>query len=110
MDVDELEAIADGKPRADKPKDFWVMAALDFDKDEAWILASSDDVRDCDLVDGSAVSDSIQWNTKDAVPGLYKLTLKPWTHQDYEGVYDSGVDVARAELITAFPELVADQT
>jgi hypothetical protein len=105
MEIDELEAIASGKPRTEKPKDFWVMVALDFDGDEAWILAASQDVRDCDLVDGSAVSDSIRWDSKGAVPGLYKLTLKPWARADYEGVYDSGVDVDRAELVTAFPQI-----
>lgn len=104
MDIDEIEAVANGTAKP-KPKDFWVMAALDFDGDEAWILASSQDVQDCDLVDGSAVSDSINWDTKGLAPGLYKLILKPWAHADYEGGWDSGVDVATAELVTAFPQI-----
>jgi hypothetical protein len=86
-------------------KDFWVIAALDYDCGEAFILSSSTDVRRCDLVDGYAVSDSIDWNTKGLQTGLYKLTLRPWAHGDYEGIYDSGVDVERADLLTPFPEL-----
>jgi hypothetical protein len=92
---------------SDDAKDFWVIAALDYDNDEAFILSSSLDVRRFDLVDGHAVSDSIDWNTKGLEPGLYKLTLKPWSQSDFEGVYDSGVDVEKAELLTPFPAVPA---
>jgi hypothetical protein len=91
----------------EKAKDFWVIAALDYDNDEAFILSSSIDVRRYYLVDGYAVSDSIDWNTKGLDPGLYKLTLKPWSRFDFEGVYDSGVDVEKAELLMPFPALPA---
>jgi hypothetical protein len=90
---------------SDDGKNFWVVAALDYDCDEAFILSSSEDVRRFDVVDGYAVSDSIDWNTKGLQPGLYKLTLRPWAHGDYEGIHDSGVDVERADLLTPFPEL-----
>lgn len=93
---------------AEEKRDFWVVAALDYDKDEAWIVAKSNGVNAFDVVDGAAVSDSIDWPiTKDLVPGLYKLSLRPWSRQDYEGEYDSGVDVDTAELLTAFPPIVA---
>ena len=92
----------------DKPREFWIVAALDYDKDEAWIVAKSSDVRACDLIDGCAVSDSVDWPiTADLVPGLYKLTLRPWSHQSYEGEWDCGVDVDHAELISEFPKIAA---
>lgn len=88
----------------ERKRDFWVIAALDYDKDEGWIVAKSDDVSKYDVIDGAAVSDSIDWPiTPDMVPGLYKLTLNPWSRQSYEGEWDSGVDVDRAELLTEFP-------
>lgn len=93
-----------------KKLDFWVLAALDYDKDEGWIVATSDDVRARDVVDGKAVSDSIDWTiTPEMVPGLYKLTLRPWSRQSYEGEWDGGVDVDATELLIAFPPMPASQ-
>lgn len=91
----------------EKKRDLWVMAALDYDNDEAYILAKSEDARDGDLIDGNAVSDSIKWNTNGLEPGLYKLTLKPWVHNDYDGFVDAGIVVETAELVTPFPKLAA---
>lgn len=64
-------------------KSFWCVVALDYDKDEAWILDQSIDARNCDLLDGSSGDDNglmgQDW-VKPAVPGLYKLALRPWSH------------------------------
>ena len=94
----------------EKKRDFWVIAALVYDKDEGWIVAESDDVAKYDVVDGAAVSDSIDWAiTPEMVPGLYKLTLHPWSRQSYYGEWDSGVDVVKTELLTTFPAMSAHQ-
>lgn len=87
-------------------KDFWCVVALDYDKDEAWVLDQSQDARDCDVLDGSAGSDNCltsgTW-IEPAVPGLYRLELSPWGYQGYEGEWDTGIDVTKATLLVAFP-------
>lgn len=92
-------------------KNFWCIVALDYDKDEAWILDKSQDARDCDLLDGSSGDDNglmrQNW-VKEAVPGLYRLTLRPWSHQSYEGEWDGGVDVDNVMLLVAFPPRLCD--
>jgi len=87
-------------------KNFWCVVALDYDKDEAWILDQSQDARDCDLLDGSSGDDNglIQDWVKEAVPGLYKLYLRPWGYQDYQGEWETGVDVSIVTLLVAFPD------
>lgn len=98
-------------PLAKPDKNFWCIVALDYDKDEAWILDQSQDARDCDLLDGSSGDDNglmrQNW-VKDAVPGLYRLTLRPWSHQSYEGEWDGGVDVDSVTLLVAFPPRLCD--
>lgn len=107
--IDPLQAHSGADVSTEKLTDqrnYWIIAALDYDKDEAWIVASSDDCRAYDLIDGRAVSDSIRWNIpNDAVPGLYRLTLRQWGGVDYFGEYDGGVDVDAAELLTPFPSI-----
>lgn len=92
-------------------KSFWCTVALDYDKDEAWILNQSQDARDCDLLDGPSGDDNgltrQKW-VKSAVPGLYKLYLRPWSHQDLQGEWDTGADVSIVELLVAFPPRLCD--
>jgi hypothetical protein len=86
--------------------DFWCVVALDYNKDEAWILDRSTDAVHCDLLDGSSGDDNglLQEWVKTAVPGLYKLALSGWSAQSHEGEWDSGVDVDSATLLVAFPD------
>lgn len=95
----------------ERSKNFWCVVALDYDKDEAWILDRSQDARDCDVLDGSSGDDngltSGTW-IESAVPGLYRLELSPWGYQDYEGEWDTGVDVTKATLLVAFPGRLCD--
>lgn len=91
-------------------KSFWCVVALNYDKDEAHILDQSIDVRDCDLLDGSSGEDNglLQDWVKEAVPGLYKLYLRPWSHQDWQGEWDGGVDVTIVEQMVVFPPRLCD--
>ncbi len=85
---------------------FWVDVALDYYKDQAWIMRQSSDCLKVDLIDGSEAFDAgIQNNwIKDAVPGFYRLTLRPWSFPDHDGDYDTGIDVIEAKCLVPFPE------
>lgn len=102
-----LPVVTEPAPAA---KSFWCIVALDYDKDEAWILDQSQDARDCDLLDGSSGDDNglMQDWIKSATPGLYRLTLNPWGYQDWQGEWESGVDVSIVELLVAFPPRLCD--
>jgi hypothetical protein len=107
MTDEYLEGImAKIEPPAKAANDLWCVVALDYDKDEAWILDQSPDARHCDLLDGSSGDDNglLQEWVKEAVPGLYRLALSGWNAQSYEGEWDGGVDVDSAILLVAFPE------
>jgi hypothetical protein len=105
---DLIQADASGPALSEKvnvpaEQAYWVIAAVAFDKGDAYILDLSPACAECDLIDGYAVSDSIDWSPpKDRAPGLYRLFLKPWSHSDYDGVVDAGVDVIREELLIEF--------
>lgn len=93
------------EPKDDRPVDFWVTVALDANSELAWILDKSEDCGAVDLIDGSEASDSgidMGW-TKDRRMGIYKLTLRPWSHQDYDGEVDCGCDVDIVETIFEVP-------
>lgn len=103
---------SDAAPVATESREYWCVVALDYDKDEAWILDRSTDVSCFDLLDGSSGDDNglMQDWVKAAVPGLYQLDLTPWGHQSYEGEWDTGVDVEKATLLVAFPDRLLEPT
>ena len=97
-------------PETERKCDYWVDVALDYDKDQAWIMGMSDDAQAYDVIDGSELEDagiSNSWIAA-AVPGLYRLTLKPWAYQCREGEWDNGIDVTKIECLVQFPEIPAN--
>jgi hypothetical protein len=87
---------------------FWADVALDYDKDQAWIVGMSDDCRNTHLLDGGteASDNGIDraWMAN-VDPGLYRLTLKPWSYQTHEGEWDTGIDVINVECRAPFPPI-----
>lgn len=96
--------------------DYWVVVALNYNKESAPVMEWSSDfiavdgeINYNDLMDDSAIGGIEKW-IKDAVPGLWKIFLKPWSEQSYEGEWDGGWDIcdtadAKPKLLVAFPDL-----
>jgi hypothetical protein len=111
--IDEPEDI--GPPRKEGPYDYWVMVALDYGMEKAYVMAMSEDFMYVDgdinhdnLLDDSNIGGVDEW-AKDAVPGLWKVWLRPWSYQSYEGEWDCGWDIDtvpdfKPKLIAPFPE------
>ena len=82
-----------------QPNDFWVIVALDYDKENAYVMAMSEDLIYCDgqvndnnLLDDRSYGGTDEW-VKKAVPGLWKIQVRGWSHQDWQGEWDSGWDI-----------------
>lgn len=103
-------------PEPDLPEDWdkitgpiWVVVALDANMD--WVTGYIDrsvDACKCDLTcNNNPEDDNIgrNWVTKDTKPGVYKLTLSPWSHKDYwTGEFDAGLDVVEATPLWTYEE------
>ena len=79
------------EPRAD----FWCVVALD-DHGDVWIIRRSHDAIVRDVLMEFAAEDNgmdLAW-CKGRTAGLYRLNIKPWGVQSFDGEYDTGVDVA----------------
>lgn len=90
---------------------YWCVVALDYARDQAWIVAMSGDCSDRDVLDegteaGDNGIDNRIW-AKDREPGLYRLQLRPWSSQGFDGDYDGGIDVSEVTLLIPFPPLPA---
>lgn len=91
---------------ANTPSDFYLVVALDELKEKAPILFVSPDLQSCDPNLETDALDDASLDTgwvKNAAPGLYKLTLRGWSDQNYEGEWDGGWAVQDAKLLVAFP-------
>ena len=109
----------DIKEKVFEPSDFFVIVALDYEKQCAWHIKSSDDflavdgfVEQNDLLDDSAFEGVPAW-LENAVPGLWKLHLTSWSEQGHEGEWDGGWRIcdgegAKPELLVAFPEVIVN--
>lgn len=89
--------------------DFWVIAVIDYDKDQLHVMYQSPDCRNYDIFINGLLGDDngieMIWLKPNMPAGVYRLQLKPWSHQDYQGEWDRGVDVVGYELLYAYPEI-----
>jgi hypothetical protein len=85
--------------------DFWCVVVVD-DGGDGWIIRQSTDCRGSDLMPhGQSAEDNcldMGW-AKDRPPGVYRLTLRPWSHTDYWGEHDFGIDAAEVVALYALP-------
>lgn len=83
--------------------DYWVIVALDYQGDMAWLMAEGPDCRSHDVIDGSAVEDFADMNWAKGQPaGLYRLTLGVGGDGDEIEVW-----VDHAEMLMAFPPMAS---
>lgn len=101
----ELNFIINGKEIEPKQKrDFRGVLSVD-DGGDAWIMASTPDCKECDIFqNGNLFADNGGSYTEDLNVGLYSCRFVPWSHQDYDGDWDGGVDAVDIVLIGAAPE------
>jgi hypothetical protein len=89
--------------------EYWCVVALNYERDEAWIIKRSEDAEKYDVLEEQELGDNgikvVVW-AKDLEPGLYKITLKPWSNYEaITGDWDAGIDVTKTELLAAFPKI-----
>ena len=98
----EQELLTETKPRA--KLNFWCIVVLD-EHGQDWIIRRSPDVITTEVLEEFAGEDNGMDNAwaKDQPPGVYRLKLSPWGSQNYEGEWDTGVDVTHAEQLFAIP-------
>ena len=65
---------------------------------DGWVIARSEYIRDRDILMEMSTEDNgfhHEWS-KGFCLGVYLLKIKPWGHQDYQGEWNSGIDVVEA--------------
>ena len=70
-----------------------------------WVIAQSDVFRDSDVLTECSADDcgfNSGWD-KGLSVGVYLLELLPWSHQDWQGEWDGGVDVTSVKPLWTVP-------
>ena len=85
-------------------RDYRGILAVD-DAGDVWIMATTNDCRFNDLfINGNLLADNGGSIDGDLNVGLYSCRFSPWSHQSYDGDWDTGVDAVDIQLIAAAPE------
>lgn len=115
-ELKDIEEIAREEAERDQGSDYWVVVALDYKKENAYVMTMSEDfihaegeINDHNVLDDSGIGGTDKW-IKNAVPGLWKLCLRGWSYQGYDGEWDGGWDIREdaghePKLLVAFPDI-----
>ena len=87
--------------------DFWCVVALSYGRDEAFVVARSDDAVDQMLFDEADYNYqySDDWVKNDHRPGLYRLTVRFPIGDDGEVDFDDDFIYDSIECLVEFPEV-----
>ena len=87
--------------------DFWCIVALSYDRDEAFIVAKSDDAVDEMLFDEEdfIYQHGDDWIKDDHRPGLYRLTVRFPVYDDGSIDFDDDFTYESIDCLVEFPFL-----